>query len=120
MSQQSLFAPGSANREEPIQVRLLARATDPATSKQAAQRVVESGRLTIDETCVESVAEFDVYRWAKRKDQTGESFATSTPDWTHADLMDARRYAVMAVVDGIPVRKRNVPVVRRGSQASRV
>ena len=46
MSQQSLFAPGSANREEPIQVRLLARATDPATSKQGAQRVVESGRLT--------------------------------------------------------------------------
>ena len=41
-----MFAPGSANREEPIQARLLARADPPATSKQAARRVVESGRLT--------------------------------------------------------------------------
>jgi len=32
-----LFAPGSANREEPIQARVLARADDPATSKQAAR-----------------------------------------------------------------------------------
>lgn len=45
-SQGSLFAPGSANREEPIQARLLARNTDPVTSHQAAKRVVESGRLT--------------------------------------------------------------------------
>lgn len=44
--QGSLFRPGSANREEavPIQARLLARKTDPATSKQAAKRVVRSGR----------------------------------------------------------------------------
>ena len=53
--QGSLFAPGSANREEPIQAvadefpfvaRLLARTADPVTSKQAARRVGESGRLS--------------------------------------------------------------------------
>ena len=39
-----LFSPGSANREEPIQARVLARRDDPATSKQATKRVVRSGR----------------------------------------------------------------------------
>ena len=42
--QGGLFSPGSANREEPVQARLLARRDDPATSKQATKRVVRSGR----------------------------------------------------------------------------
>ena len=46
MRQTVLFAPGSANREEPIRARVLARRDDPVTSKQAARRIVESGRLS--------------------------------------------------------------------------
>lgn len=70
--------------------------------------VLDSGRLTIGPECAASIAEFDAYRWAKKRDQAGETFATSTPDWTHADLMDARRYAVMAVVNGLPIVRQPV------------
>lgn len=45
MTQQSLFAPGTANRET-VQAKLLARREDAETSKLAARRLVESGRLT--------------------------------------------------------------------------
>ncbi len=44
MRQGSLFSPGSANREVPIQAKLLARREDPETSKRAARR--KARRLT--------------------------------------------------------------------------
>lgn len=77
---------------------------------------LDSGRLTISPECQSSIAEFDEYRWYRKRDQSGEFFATSKADWTHGDLMDARRYAWMAVVDGVPARPR---VVRIGHGAQR-
>jgi len=46
MTQQSLFRPGSGNREvATVQERLLARVDDPETSRDAAAKVVESGQM---------------------------------------------------------------------------
>jgi len=65
--------------------------------------LLQSGRLTIGERCTNSISEFGSYRWAKRRDQdTGERYATSTAEDNHADAMDARRYAVMAILNGLP------------------
>lgn len=62
-----------------------------------------NGRLTIGPDCQRSIAEFRSYRWAKRRDMdTGERYATSTAEDHHADAMDARRYAVMAILNGLP------------------
>lgn len=71
-----------------------------------------NGRLTIGGKCVNSIAEFRSYRWAKRRDQdTGERYATSTAEDNHADAMDARRYAVMAVLNGLPSgQRRAIPI----------
>jgi hypothetical protein len=76
---------------------------------------LDSGRLTISPECQSSIAEFDEYRWYRKRDQSGEFFATSKADWTHGDLMDARRYAWMAVVDGVPARPRVVRI-NQGTQ----
>ncbi len=56
MAQGNLFETDFANR---LRARSLARRDDPATSHQAAQRVVESGRLTGSQwTCWTAVREF--------------------------------------------------------------
>lgn len=77
-----------------------------------------NGRLTIEPSLSNSITEFAHYRWARKRDgATGEEFATSTPDWMHADLMDARRYAAMAIWNGVPGRSKPVPIqttTRRG------
>jgi hypothetical protein len=58
--------------------------------------LLESGRLTIEPSCVNSIAEFVGYRWKKSRDmETGERYATSTPADNHADAMDARRGALV-------------------------
>jgi hypothetical protein len=58
--------------------------------------LLETGRLSIGEGCSNSIAEFAQYRWTKRRDgETGERYATSTPQDHHADAMDARRYALV-------------------------
>lgn len=57
--------------------------------------LLESGRLSIDPDCGNSIREFSNYKWAKRRDgDSGERYATSTPNDHHADAMDARRYAL--------------------------
>ena len=59
-------------------------------------QLLETGRLQIDPSCVNSIAEFGQYRWGKRRDgETGERYATSTPVDNHADACDARRYAAV-------------------------
>ena len=66
---------------------------------EVVRMLLQRGRLTIDPDCRNSIAEFNGYRWDKRRDQeTGERYATSTPADHHADAMDARRYAAMAVI----------------------
>jgi len=74
--------------------------------------LLQQGRLSIGEKCQNSISEFAGYRWAKKRDQdTGERYATDTAFDHHADAMDARRYAVMAVLNGLPdARKKPVPI----------
>lgn len=63
---------------------------------------LQSGRFTIEPTATNSIAEFAGYRWAKRRDgESGERYATSTPVDHHADAMDARRYALLALQQGV-------------------
>ena len=55
-------------------------------------------QLTIDPSCDGSLHEFDGYRWLERVDPNSrERYRTGTPVDHHADAMDARRYAVMAI-----------------------
>lgn len=69
--------------------------------------LLQSGRLTIAPACTNSIAEFPGYRWAKRRDgETGERYATRTPVDHHADAMDARRYAAVAILDALPTAHR--------------
>lgn len=80
-----------------------------------------NGRLTIEPSLNHSIAEFGHYRWAKKRDgATGEEFATSTPDWMHADLMDARRYAAMAIWNGVPNTSAVRPRMNLGTPQRRV
>lgn len=62
----------------------------------------DSGLMTIDPSCPISIREFGVYRWKRGRNQLGETFETSTPDWTHGDCMDARRAGGMAILEGLP------------------
>ena len=78
--------------------------------------LLQSGTLTIDPTCERSLAEFDVYRWAWKRDQTGASFATRTPDWTHADAHDARRYACLGILKLLPAGMPERVTIRRPRQ----
>lgn len=65
--------------------------------------VMQQGRLTISPRCKNSLAEFRNYRWAENRDMTtGERYATSRVVDHHADAMDARRYAIMGVIRGLP------------------
>jgi len=58
--------------------------------------LLENDRLTIHETCKDSIAEFPAYRWAERTDPNDRTrYATKTPVDHHADGHDARRYGVM-------------------------
>ena len=60
--------------------------------------LLDNDRLTIDPSCVDSIAEFPGYRWATRVDSNDKTrFATTTPVDHHADAMDARRYAVLEI-----------------------
>lgn len=58
-----------------------------------------NGTLTIDPSNRDSIAEFPGYRWAERTDPNDKTrYATKTPVDHHADLMDARRYALMEIL----------------------
>jgi hypothetical protein len=60
--------------------------------------LLEADRLSIDESCVDSINEFPGYRWANKTDPNDRSkYATTTPVDHHADAMDARRYAVLEI-----------------------
>ena len=64
--------------------------------------LLDADRLTISAECRDSLAEFPGYRWTNRTDPSDKTrYATSTPVDHHADGMDARRYAVMALLDAI-------------------
>lgn len=80
-----------------------------------------NGRLTISPDAQRSIAEFRSYRWAKRRDaDTGERYATSTAEDHHADAMDARRYALMAILNGLPNHTtQKQPLKFRPMQSSR-
>jgi hypothetical protein len=84
----------------------------------------DSGLATIDPDCEVSIREFGVYRWKKARNQLGESFETSTPDWTHGDLMDARRYALMAIMRALPANpqghSRPVPMTYATTRSARI
>jgi hypothetical protein len=57
-----------------------------------------SGQFTINAACVDSIAEFPSYRWAKRRDPNSkDEYATDTPVANHADAMDARRLGVLGL-----------------------
>ena len=65
--------------------------------------LLQAGRISIDPGCRASIKEFGEYRWAKRRDsETGERYATRAAADHHADLMDARRYAVMGLLRALP------------------
>lgn len=54
--------------------------------------------LTIGEHCLNSIFEFEGYRWLTRVDPNSKDrYATGTPVDHHADGMDARRYALVGI-----------------------
>lgn len=58
--------------------------------------VYEQKRMTVHESCIDSMDEFAGYRWANRTDPNSkERYATSTPVDHHGDGHDARRYAMV-------------------------
>lgn len=60
--------------------------------------LLDNDRLSIDPSCVDSIAEFPGYRWANKTDPNDKTrYATSTPVDHHGDAMDARRYAVLEI-----------------------
>jgi hypothetical protein len=61
--------------------------------------LLENDALTIDPSCVNSIAEFPGYRWRDAVDPNDKTrYATKTPVDHHADAQDARRYAVMEIM----------------------
>lgn len=70
------------------------------------QGLFRSGRLTIDPACYADVErEIGSYWWEDRIDRTrgtAPSWATKTSSDHHADVLDAIRYAVVAVKHGLP------------------
>lgn len=57
--------------------------------------LLKNNRLTIDPSCTQSISEFYGYRWREALDPNSrERYQTKTPVDHHADLMDARRYAL--------------------------
>lgn len=81
-----------------------------------------NGRLTISPECKDSIKEFDHYRWSRRRDGTGEAYATRTPEWTHADAMDARRYAAVGILRAVPATNagRSVPIAYATTRSARI
>ena len=94
--------------DEPVAIATLASMGLPARAADTRRKeglgalamVLKSRRFTLNpETCPRSVAEFDSYRWAERRDtSTREMYATSTPFDHHGDHKDGERYAVMAIL----------------------
>lgn len=61
--------------------------------------LLKNNRLTIDSGCTRSIEEFYGYRWRESLDpNTKERYQTATPVDHHGDLMDARRYALMRLL----------------------
>lgn len=59
---------------------------------------LENGWLTIGAHCINSIHEFEGYRWLTRVDPNSKDrYATSSPFDHHGDAMDARRYALVGV-----------------------
>jgi hypothetical protein len=59
-------------------------------------------RLTIHESCVNSIAEYAGYRWSTRVDPHSKvRYVTSTPVDHHADAMDARGYAILGAMEAL-------------------
>ena len=76
----------------------------------------DSGLCTIGPECEISIREFGVYRWKYQRNQLGEKYETSTPDWTHGDCFDARRAGLMETWRGLP----NLGIPRGQPQRVRV
>ena len=82
----------------------MARAADNrrAEGLSFAGWMLDNDRLTIHASCRDSIAEFPGYRWIERTDpHSRERYATSTPVDNHADAMDARRYALLELMNVI-------------------
>lgn len=89
---------------------------DRGSRLQEHSRWLDSGHLVIHESCVKSIGEYAGYRWAERTDPNSkERYKTATPVDHHADAMDARGYALLALVQAcfktsvitkVPVRYR--------------
>ena len=72
---------------------------DRGSRLQEHARWLESGRLVLHQSCVASIGEYAGYRWAERTDPNSkERYKTTTPVDHHADAMDARGYALLALV----------------------
>lgn len=79
--------------------------------------LLDQDALTIDPSCTASIAEFPGYRWRERVDPHDRTrYATATPVDHHADAMDARRYALLPVVQALLKERkaRQVDVVVAG------
>ena len=73
--------------------------------------LLQRGRLTVAPEATNSIAEFRSYRWVQGRDQmTGERYATGRAADNHADAHDARRYAVMGVIRGLPSPRQGRPM----------
>ena len=66
--------------------------------------------LTISPICKDSIAEFALYRVKNRRDPNDHTtYATSSPVEHHGDAMDARRYAIVAIFEGMVLNGATVP-----------
>lgn len=98
------------------QLRRYGFRAEPANNNRGAglesvRWMLGNGRLTIGPECANSIAEFANYRWAKQRDgDTGERYATNRANDHHADAMDARRYALMAILNGLPSPRQGKPM----------
>ena len=71
---------------------------DGATGIKLVAERLNTGGLTVDPTCRHTIDEYFDYRWAGETDSTTKvRYAGERPVKHHADLMDAVRYAVMAL-----------------------
>jgi len=62
--------------------------------------LLDNDRLSIEPSLTNSIEEFRGYRWSERIDPNDrEKYKTKTPVNNHADAMDARRYAVMELLN---------------------
>lgn len=82
---------------------------------------LENGRLFVAPKCKNTITEFGLYRFQMaRDDVTGERYATSIPGKRHGDAMDALRYGVVALTNGLPTGQRGrMPVRQHVTQSAR-